>query len=177
MRKTPITLQQRGLKMITVYKPKILFEPKIAFPEQVPSYATKRSACFDIVSDSPTFTIEPGDRCLVSTGLYLQEPEHYEKIRTDAHALIANGRLNLVLNIRPRSSLAMKGIDVGAGEIDSDFLHPNEIKVLLINNSKVLFEVVTGNKIAQARWTITLQDTDLEIAEVVRTAGFGSTGV
>jgi len=60
--------------------------------------------------------IPAGKRLPISTGIALTPPEGYF------------GKLF------SRSSLASKGIDVGAGIIDPDYT--GEIKVLLINNSE-----------------------------------------
>ena len=49
--------------------------------------------------------------------------------------------------IAPHSGLALKGIDVTAGVIDSDY--QGEVKVLLVNHSDIQFEVKTGDCIAQ----------------------------
>ena len=49
--------------------------------------------------------------------------------------------------IAPRSGLALKGIDVAAGVIDSDYRE--EVKVLLVNHSDIQFEIKTGDCIAQ----------------------------
>ena len=49
--------------------------------------------------------------------------------------------------IAPCSGLALKGIDVVAGVIDSDYR--GEVKVLLVNHSDVQFKVRTGDCITQ----------------------------
>ena len=49
--------------------------------------------------------------------------------------------------IVPYSGLALKGIDIGASVIDSDYW--GEVKVLLINHSDIQFEIKTGDWIAQ----------------------------
>jgi dUTP pyrophosphatase len=51
-------------------------------------------------------------------------------------------------SITPRSGLAVKyGIDIAAGVIDKDYC--GEIKVVLINNSDIPFQVRPGDRIAQ----------------------------
>ena len=47
----------------------------------------------------------------------------------------------------PHSRLALKGIDVTAGVIDSDY--QEEVKVLLVNHSDIQFEIKMGDHIAQ----------------------------
>ncbi len=73
--------------------------------------------------------IPKGSRKLIPTGVYTELNE---------------GTWGL---IKSRSGLACKGIDNGAGVIDSDYR--GEIKVLLINNSNADFEVMYGDRIAQ----------------------------
>ena len=81
--------------------------------------------------------------------------------------------------IAPRSGLATKGIDVAAGVIDWDYT--GEIRVLLVNNSDIAFEVNIGDRIAQliieriatVKFETVKSLTDTERGE----KGFGSTGV
>ncbi|GJE96954.1 dUTPase domain-containing protein [Phanerochaete sordida] len=80
--------------------------------------------------------------------------------------------------IAPRSGLALKGIDVGAGVIDRDYT--GVIKILLHNSSDRDFLVTTGDRIAQlilekiANAAIEVVD---DLAATERgTSGFGSTG-
>ena len=49
--------------------------------------------------------------------------------------------------IAPHSGLALKGIDIAAGVIDSDY--QGEVKVLLVNHSDIQFEIKMGDCIAQ----------------------------
>jgi dUTP pyrophosphatase len=79
-------------------------------------------------------------------------------------------------NIRSRSSLAVRGIDTGAGVVDSDY--SGEVKVLLINNSTSDFAVEPGMRVAQ----IIIQNYETITASVVPVKqgthdGFGSTGL
>lgn len=85
-------------------------------------------ACLATSVGSSSF-IAPGDRVLISTGLEIAVPEGYY------------GR------VAPRSGLATKGIDIGAGVVDSSYR--GELKILVINNGKTTFEVKHGLKIAQ----------------------------
>ena len=71
----------------------------------------------------------PGDRLLVSTGISIELPE------------LTFGK------ICSRSSLALKGIDIGAGVIDSDYR--GIIKILLINNGNEEFNFSAGERLAQ----------------------------
>ena len=98
---------------------------------EVPAYETSGSAGMDIRSGE-TLVIEPGERALVSTGLFIELPEGYEA------------------QIRARSGLAVKngiGLVNGVGTIDSDYR--GEIKISLINWGKEPFAINQGDRIAQ----------------------------
>jgi dUTP pyrophosphatase len=80
--------------------------------------------------------------------------------------------------IAPRSALAVKhGIDLGAGVIDKDYR--GEIKVVLINNSTISFQVRPGDRIAQLILEKILRAVSEEIKDlsdmIRRSQGFGST--
>lgn len=127
---------------------------------KIPAKATPGSAGFDIYA-SEAVTISPRRRALVSTGLSMAfEGDKYGRIA-------------------PRSGLAVKGIDVGAGVIDSDYR--GEVKVLLINNSDENFHVRVGDRIAQLIFescvthTLFVQRDNLDTTQ--REGGFGSTGL
>jgi len=92
------------------------------------SRGTIESAGYDLSADN-NYIIPVGKRQLINTGVYLQ----LEK--------------NTFGLIKSRSGLSCKGIDVGAGVIDSDYR--GEIKVLLINNGEDEFAIYKGMRIAQ----------------------------
>jgi dUTP pyrophosphatase len=130
----------------------------------LPKYQTELSAGMDLHAniDQPV-TIQPGQREIISTGLFLELPEGYEA------------------QIRPRSGLAFKhGITVlnSPGTIDADYR--GEIKVLLINHGQEAFEINDGERIAQMviaeytsiQWEETTQLNDTERGE----GGYGSSG-
>jgi dUTP pyrophosphatase len=108
-------------------------------------------------------TLEPMDRAIIKTGLFIELPVGYEA------------------QVRPRSGLAAKkGITVlnAPGTVDADYR--GEIGVILVNLSKETFVVENGERIAQlviakherAEW----QEVN-ELSETDRGAGgFGSTG-
>ena len=85
------------------------------------------------------------------------------------------------MQIRPRSGLAAKhGVTVlnSPGTIDADYR--GEIKVILVNLSNTPFEIVPGERIAQA---VVAQHAHIEWNEVEQlgatergAGGFGSTG-
>jgi len=99
----------------------------------LPGYETLHSAGMDLRADLETpVTLKPLERKLIPTGLHIELPEGYEA------------------QIRPRSGLALKhgiGIVNSPGTVDADYR--GEIKVLLINFSEDVFEVKTGDRIAQ----------------------------
>jgi dUTP pyrophosphatase len=130
----------------------------------LPTYETLQAAGMDLrASIQEDLEIKPGDRTLVSTGLYIELSAGYEA------------------QIRPRSGLALKhGITVlnSPGTIDADYR--GEIKVLLINFGTEAFTVKSGERIAQmviarhekAEWVETKT-----LNETTRGAGgYGSTG-
>lgn len=99
----------------------------------LPEYQTEQSAGMDLraMLDEDVI-IQPMERSLIGTGLYMALPAGYEA------------------QIRPRSGLALKhGITVlnTPGTIDADYR--GEIKVVLINLSKEDFKVSHGDRIAQ----------------------------
>jgi dUTP pyrophosphatase len=99
----------------------------------LPQYQTELSAGMDIPANvESTITLQPGERQLIATGLYLEIPPGYE------------------MQIRPRSGLALKhGITVlnSPGTVDADYR--GEIKVLLINHGQEPFQISKGDRIAQ----------------------------
>ena len=105
------------------------FKVKLLHPNaKVPTKADSGCAGYDLYSNE-TFNLLPGERTLVSSGISTEFDRHF------------------YLRVAPRSGMSVKGIDVGAGVIDSSYR--GEIKVLLINNSKETFVVNPGDRIAQ----------------------------
>ena len=132
---------------------------------QLPSYATELSAGMDLRAnlDQP-IELQPLQRALVPTGLFMALPEGYEA------------------QVRPRSGLAIKkGITVlnSPGTIDADYR--GEICVILVNLSNEDFESVDGERIAQmvvARHeTVEWSAVELLGATERGEGGFGHTGV
>src|SRR6201996_1759096 len=131
----------------------------------LPTYETVHSAGMDLRADleSPV-RLNPMERKLIPTGLYIELPEGFEA------------------QIRPRSGLAFKhGISIvnSPGTIDADYR--GEIKVLLINLSTEPFEINSGDRIAQmivARHEkVEWQQVEL-LNETTRGAGgYGHTGI
>lgn len=125
-----------------------------------PKKGDEQSAGYDLYS-SESCVIPPWSRKLVSTGIGLEIP-------------IGNyGR------IASRSSLGVKGFDIGAGVIDSSYR--GEIKVVLINSTNENFEVQIGDRIAQIIFEQCLNNFVFENVEHLSgsgrgDSGFGSTG-
>ena len=99
----------------------------------LPAYETAHAAGMDLRADvEETVALKPMERKLIPTGLFIELPEGFEA------------------QIRPRSGLAFKhgiGIVNSPGTIDADYR--GEIKVLLINFSTEVFEINSGDRIAQ----------------------------
>ena len=131
----------------------------------LPEYATEQSAGMDLRAniDAPV-TLEPLQRALIPTGLFMALPKGYEA------------------QVRPRSGLAIKhGIGVlnAPGTIDADYR--GEIKVILVNLSAEPFTINDGDRIAQmviARHETIACQPATELSETERGAGgFGHSGV
>ena len=135
---------------------------KSAYP--LPEYATALSAGLDLKANiTEPVTLNPLERVLVPTGLFIALPEGTEA------------------QVRPRSGLAAKhGITVlnSPGTIDADYR--GEIKVILVNLSNEPFVINPGERIAQmvvarferAQWVEVQELDSTERGE----GGFGSTG-
>jgi dUTP pyrophosphatase len=131
---------------------------------QLPEYKTIGSAGVDICANlSLKVTLQPLERVLIPTGLFLELP-----LGTEAQ-------------VRPRSGLAFKsGITVlnTPGTIDADYR--GEVGVILINLSNNPFDVVDGDRIAQivfAKHEVADFELVTELSSTERGAGgFGSTG-
>lgn len=99
----------------------------------LPAYATALSAGMDLRANLETaVTLQPFERKLIPTGLYIALPKGYEA------------------QVRPRSGLALKkGISVlnTPGTIDADYR--GEIGVILVNLSQEPFVINDGERIAQ----------------------------
>ena len=133
-------------------------------PYPCPAYATPQSAGVDLKAhlDAPV-VLQPLQRTLVPTGLYIALPKGYEA------------------QVRPRSGLALKhGITVlnTPGTVDADYR--GELRVILVNLSDQPFEIVPGERIAQMVIACHEQVEWEEVEELDQTergaGGFGSTG-
>ncbi|RFM30594.1 dUTP diphosphatase [Deminuibacter soli] len=130
----------------------------------LPAYATTGSSGMDIRAFLETpIQLQPLERTLVPTGLYMELPEGLEA------------------QVRPRSGLAIKqGITClnTPGTIDADYR--GEIKVILINLSNEVQVINPGDRIAQVVIQKVEQVQWAEVAVINETqrgaGGFGHTG-
>ena len=130
----------------------------------LPAYETLSSAGMDVrAALNEPVILQPLERKLIPTGLFLEIPHGYE------------------VQVRPRSGLAYKnGVTVlnAPGTIDADYR--GEVGVLLVNLSNESFTIVSGDRIAQLvvakveqiEWKPTNQLSETQRGE----GGFGSTG-
>ncbi len=131
----------------------------------LPQYSTPYSAGMDLRAYlEEAVTLQPLERKLIPTGLFIELPEGYE------------------CQIRPRSGLALKhGITVlnSPGTVDADYR--GEIGVILVNLSNEPFTVNPGERICQmvvARHSTVEWVCVEQLAESERSSGgFGHTGV
>ena len=131
----------------------------------LPSYETLASAGMDLRAHIPEpITLQPLDRGLIKTGLFMELP------------------IGVEAQVRPRSGLALKkGISVlnAPGTIDADYR--GEIGVILINLSSEPFTIASGDRIAQLVIAKHKRADWKEVTLLEKTArgtgGFGSTGI
>jgi dUTP pyrophosphatase len=130
----------------------------------LPEYVTDGAAGMDIRAFlTQPVQLQPLERALVPTGLYMELPPHFE------------------CQVRPRSGLAIKqGITClnTPGTIDSDYR--GEIKVILINLSGQTQTIQTGDRIAQLVFQ-KVEKAEWQLVETINETsrsdgGFGSTG-
>lgn len=133
--------------------------------QPLPAYATEMSAGMDLRANlEEPVTLQPMERKLIPTGLYIALPVGHEA------------------QIRPRSGLALKhGVTVlnTPGTVDADYR--GEVKVLLVNLSDVPFVVNDGERIAQMIVAKYEQVEFVEVEQLDETergaGGYGHTGV
>ncbi len=131
-------------------------------PLDLPRYETAGSAGLDLRADE-AFTLAPGERRLVPTGLALEIPPGHEG------------------QVRPRSGLAIRhgvGLLNAPGTVDSDYR--GEVQVILVNHGQAPAAFARGDRIAQL---VIAPVTRVELAVVEDlsdttrgSGGFGSTG-
>lgn len=130
----------------------------------LPFYATLQSAGMDLYARlSEPVTLEPLERRLIPTGLYMALPDGYE------------------CQVRPRSGIALKhGITVlnAPGTIDADYR--GEVGVILVNLSNDPYTITDGERVAQLVIAKAERISWQQVEELTETrrgrGGFGSTG-
>ena len=130
----------------------------------LPRYESAQAAGMDIrTSITEPVTLQPLERKLFPTGLFMELPAGYEA------------------QVRPRSGLAMKhGITVlnTPGTIDADYR--GEVGVILVNLSNEPFTIEPGERIAQMVIARHEQPEVVEVTELSETergaGGFGHSG-
>ena len=111
------------------FRPKEEIKVKLLNPEaRLPTRGSDQAAGLDLYSTIETL-VPPGESVLIKTGIAMELP-------TGTYGRIA-----------PRSSLAIRGIETGAGVVDRDFR--GEVKVLLRNWSDDDLRVYKGDRVAQ----------------------------
>ena len=131
---------------------------------ELPAYATADAAGMDLRAHLETaITLQPLERMLVPTGLFMELPSGYEA------------------QIRPRSGLAIKqGLTLlnTPGTIDADYR--GEIKIIMINLSNEPQTIQPGDRIAQmviASFVQAVIEPVTVLTDTVRgVGGFGHTG-
>jgi dUTP pyrophosphatase len=140
---------------------------KNGFGLPLPKYESDGAAGIDLlaaIDEKKRVKILPGRAEMIPTGIAIALPIDFEA------------------QIRPRSGLAAKhGITIlnSPGTIDSDYR--GEISAMLINHSKINFEIERGMRIAQMVITPVVQFNLIETEDLDKTerggGGFGSTGL
>ncbi len=131
---------------------------------RLPEYKTKLSAGMDIRANlSETVVLQPLERKLIPTGLFIELPEGYEA------------------QMRPRSGLALNeglGLLNSPGTIDADYR--GEIGIIAVNLSNNVISIKDGDRIAQMVINKVEQAEWAEVRELGDTergaGGFGHTG-
>ncbi len=135
------------------------------FHGELPAYQSALASGFDVRAQlAERFVLPAGEKAMIPTGLSFEIPAGYE------------------IQARPRSGLAAKnGITLlnTPGTIDADYR--GEVKIILVNLSKVDFVIENQDRIAQLVLAPVVQ-AEFELVEDLTSTergagGFGSTGV
>ena len=142
-----------------------ILSPKVGRDFPAPHFATAGSAAMDLCAcTDETITLQPGQRCMVPTGIAIALP-------SPAYVALVFARSGLGIK---------KGICLsnGVGVIDSDYR--GEIRVGLSNNSAEDYTVMPGDRISQLMVVPVMCPTPVFVDELDETergeGGLGSTG-
>ena len=126
----------------------------------LPVYKTAGSSGADLHARGD-YNVYPGETMIIPLGVCFEIPAGYE------------------VQIRPRSGLSSRGIDIALGTVDADYR--GEVSATITNKSKKIFPVRDGDRICQMVYApVTQVDFEIsdELSETERgSRGFGSTGV
>lgn len=133
-------------------------------PNPLPEYKTEGASGMDLLSaNSEDIVLQPMERTLVPTGLYMEIPAGYEG------------------QVRARSGLAIKhGLTLinAVGTIDSDYR--GELRIPMVNLSNEPYTIKCGERIAQMIIAKYEKVEPVEVEELEDSergsGGFGSTG-
>ena len=131
---------------------------------ELPHYETVSAAGLDVrANTTESIVLEPLQRALVPTGLYVEIPDGYE------------------IQVRPRSGLALKHnlmLTNSPGTVDAGYR--GEVGIIMYNAGSEPFQVKRGDRIAQM---VICRLPEVELSMVERLSesgrgagGFGSTG-
>lgn len=131
----------------------------------LPSYETPGSAGADIRAwISSPITLQPGERRLIPTGLYIELPPGVEA------------------QVRARSGLSIRhGLSLvnGVGTVDSDYR--GEWNIPVINLGQEPYTIQNGDRIAQVIFSQYIRGEFQPVSEIEKTergdGGFGHTGL
>ena len=130
----------------------------------LPTYGSEEAAGADLYAClEETVTIQPGETAWISTGIALEVPKGC------AGLIYARSSLGVKRGLAPANKV---------GVIDSDYR--GEIRVVLLNHSKLPQTITHGERVAQMLITPVLTPAYVEVEELSDTTrgsgGFGSTG-
>lgn len=135
---------------------------KVFADGKMPEYKTDGAVCADCYAHLEGCACIPaGERRLIPLGFAIELPKGYE------------------LQVRGRSGLASKGIDVALGTVDFDYR--GEIKACVINNSNEDYVIYRDDRICQIAIREAMQTQFEVVDELTETTrgdgGFGHTGI
>lgn len=141
-------------------KIKKLVKPPSYYNPPTPRYATDQASGLDL-SAAEDITIPPGATRRVATGICLEIPSGLEG------------------QVRPRSGMSVRGLEVILGTIDSDYR--GQVCVTVRNNCPSPWRIREGDRIAQLVIAPVVRVRPVVVPELSETErgerGFGSTGV